>query len=144
MPPLKIMEVPCKSWIWKSRLHFPLNSPSPTDNKLTRAVTTQATVATPGAPASSFPRHPASSTSLTLREGRPHRAVPPLAGGRTSGWCQAHLQISLRRPPTSRTAAALRRPSPVGTRGAGSVTPARLREGETPLEEAPRRKAHDW
>lgn len=93
MPPLKIMKVPCKSWIWKSRLHFPLNSPSPTDNKLTRAVTTQATVATPGAPASSFPRHPASSTSLNLREGRPHRAVPPLAGGPTSGWCQAHLQI---------------------------------------------------
>ena len=88
--------------------------------------------------------HPKAAAPADPGDGGPHRAAPPLVGGRTSGWCQAHLQLSLRHPLISRTAAARQRPSPGGTRGAGSVTPARLRVGEIPLEEAPRRKACDW
>lgn len=61
-----------------------------------------------------------------------------------SAQSQARLPISPRRPLISRTAAALRRPWPVGIPGAGSVTPAQLREAETLLKQGPGRTARDW
>lgn len=56
---------------------------------------------------------------------------------------QARLPISPRRPLTSRTAAALRRPWPVGIPGAGNAVPAQLREVETLLKQEPQRTACD-
>lgn len=61
-----------------------------------------------------------------------------------SAQSQAHLPISPRRPLTSRTGAALRRPWPVGIPGAGNVAPAQLREVETLLKQGPGRTARDW
>lgn len=142
-PPLKVMEIPCKLWIQKSRLYLTINSPHPLQMRAAcwEAVAPGPPRATANSLATSFLRcQDGAPAALVPREGAPHPAAPPLAGRQMLGWCQAHLRTSHRHPLTSRTAAALQRPWPVGTPGAENVTPARLQEAGTPLEEGPRGK----